>query len=161
YVASETSPSSHPAADARVAAAELQAALREAVDALPTRCRQVFELSRVQGLKYGEIAQQLGVSVKAVEAQMGRALRTLREWLVPPGAEPGVVLYLHGGGYVSCSAATHRPITTTIARLTGRRVLAVDYRRAPEHRFPAALDDVEAAYRWLLDSGVPARSIAL
>jgi RNA polymerase sigma-70 factor (ECF subfamily) len=72
-----------PTADARLAEAELQAALRAAVDALPTRCRQVFELSRVQGLKYGEIAQLLGVSVKAVEAQMGKALRTLRERLAP------------------------------------------------------------------------------
>ena len=70
-------------ADGRVAEAELQAALREAVASLPTRCRQVFELSRVQGLKYGEIAQLLGVSVKAVEAQMGKALRTLRERLAP------------------------------------------------------------------------------
>ena len=70
-------------ADARVAEAELQAALREAVASLPTRCRQVFEMSRVQGLKYGEIAQLLGVSVKAVEAQMGKALRTLRERLAP------------------------------------------------------------------------------
>ena len=70
-------------ADGRVAEAELQAALREAVASLPTRCRQVFELSRVQGLKYGEIAQLLGVSVKAVEAQMGKALRTLRTRLAP------------------------------------------------------------------------------
>ena len=72
-----------PTADGRVAEAEIQAALRDAVDALPTRCRQVFEMSRVQGLKYGEIAQLLGVSVKAVEAQMGKALLALRERLAP------------------------------------------------------------------------------
>ena len=50
---------------------------------LTPRCREVFELSRVHGLKYGEIADTLGISVKAVEAQMGKALRTLREHLAP------------------------------------------------------------------------------
>jgi RNA polymerase sigma-70 factor, ECF subfamily len=69
---------------------EIAVALRQAMDDLPPRCREVFELSRLHNLKYTEIAQTLGVSVKAVEAQMGRALRTLRErlaaWL-PDGGE--------------------------------------------------------------------------
>jgi RNA polymerase sigma-70 factor (ECF subfamily) len=77
-------------ADAELVEEEIGVALRQAVDELPPRCREVFELSRVHGLKYAEIAQTLGVSVKAVEAQMGKALRTLRErlakWL-PPGRE--------------------------------------------------------------------------
>jgi acetyl esterase/lipase len=68
---------------------------------------------------------------------------------------------MHGGGYVACSPATHRPITAALARLTGRRVLAIDYRLAPEHRFPAALDDCVAAYRWLLERGIEPDSIAL
>jgi acetyl esterase/lipase len=83
------------------------------------------------------------------------------EWLTPPDARPGAILYLHGGGYVSCSAATHRPITAALARLGRRRVLSVDYRLAPEHRFPAAIDDVAAAYEWLLASGVPASGVAV
>ena len=70
-------------APSRLVAQEIDAALREALDALTPRCREVFEMSRVQGLKYGEIAETLGVSVKAVEAQMGKALRTLREHLAP------------------------------------------------------------------------------
>ncbi|AHG88336.1 Esterase [Gemmatirosa kalamazoonensis] len=90
-----------------------------------------------------------------------RAAGVRGEWIVPPRAEPGVVLYLHGGGYVACSPATHRPITAALARRTGRRVLAVDYRLAPEHRFPAAVNDVTAAYRWLLDAGTPPHAIAL
>jgi acetyl esterase/lipase len=57
---------------------------------------------------------------------------------------------VHGGGFVSCSAATHRPITAALARLTSRRVFSLDYRLAPEHRFPAAPNDVLAAYEWLL-----------
>ena len=70
-------------APSRLVAQEIDAALRGALDELTPRCREVFELSRVQGLKYGEIAATLGVSVKAVEAQMGKALRVLRERLAP------------------------------------------------------------------------------
>jgi len=69
--------------DAHVGTDELQAAIGRAMDALPPRCREVFELSRVHGLKYAEIASSLGVTVKAVEAQMARALRTMREELAP------------------------------------------------------------------------------
>lgn len=68
-------------ADAAASAAELAEAVTRAVAALPPRCREVFVLSRVQGLRYGEIAGTLGVTVKAVEANMGRALRTLRTHL--------------------------------------------------------------------------------
>jgi RNA polymerase sigma-70 factor, ECF subfamily len=70
-------------AHAQVVEDEIEVALRKAVDGLPTRCREVFELSRVHGLKYTEIAKVLGVSVKAVEAQMGKALQRLREQLAP------------------------------------------------------------------------------
>jgi RNA polymerase sigma-70 factor, ECF subfamily len=74
---------SQPDAPARVAEAEMDAAVRAAVDSLPERCREVFELSRGQGLRYAEIAGVLGISVKTVEAQMGKALRVLRERLAP------------------------------------------------------------------------------
>lgn len=64
---------------------EIEVALRRAVSELPERCREVFELSRTAGLKYSEIAAVLGISVKTVEAQMGKALRSLRvklaQWL--------------------------------------------------------------------------------
>ena len=65
----------------KLVAGELRDALREAVDELPPACRQVFELSRGQGLKYAEIASTLGISVKTVESQMGKALRHLRSRL--------------------------------------------------------------------------------
>jgi RNA polymerase sigma-70 factor (ECF subfamily) len=74
---------SAPHADAEVTQEELSVAVQDAVRSLPDRCREVFELSRVHGLKYAEIAAQLGISVKTVEAQMGKALRTLRERLAP------------------------------------------------------------------------------
>lgn len=83
------------------------------------------------------------------------------EWLVPRAPAEHTIFYLHGGGYVSCSPATHRPITAALARLTPARVFAPDYRLAPEHPWPAALDDATSAYRWLLDSGIAPGSIAL
>ncbi|HVX41549.1 MAG TPA: RNA polymerase sigma-70 factor [Gemmatimonadaceae bacterium] len=63
--------------------AELRVALASAVAELPPACREVFELSRVQGLRYAEIASTLGISVKTVESQMGKALRHLRTRLAP------------------------------------------------------------------------------
>lgn len=74
------------------------------------------------------------------------------EWLTPVHLrdQQSVILYFHGGGYVSCSPASHRAITANLARLTGQRVFALSYRLAPEHPFPAAIDDAEAAYDWLL-----------
>ena len=83
------------------------------------------------------------------------------EWLSAKRADQGVILYLHGGGYVAGSPATHRPITAALARLAARRVFALEYRLAPEHRFPAAVDDALAGYRWLLQQGVAPESLAL
>jgi len=72
-----------PPADRAFMEKELDVALHDAVGKLPERCREVFELSRVHGLKYAEIAQVLDISIKTVETQMGRAIRTLRERLAP------------------------------------------------------------------------------
>jgi RNA polymerase sigma-70 factor (ECF subfamily) len=85
-------PTEAPAAGAgRAVATELAAAAMAAVAELPPRCRAVFTLSRARGLSYAEIADTLGISIKTVEAQMGRALRTLRERLAPwlPGGDAG------------------------------------------------------------------------
>lgn len=83
------------------------------------------------------------------------------EWLVPATAAPVTILYLHGGGYVSGSPATHRPITAALARLTPATVFAADYRLAPEHPYPAALDDAVEGYRWLLRSGTAPGSLVI
>jgi len=68
-------------ADSEVREEELRIAIQSAIAGLPDRCREVFELSRIHGLKYAEIATSLGISVKTVEAQMGKALRVMREKL--------------------------------------------------------------------------------
>ncbi len=74
---------SEPPPDAALGESELDQAIGAAVSSLPDRCREVFELSRVHGLRYAEIAERLGISVKTVEAQMGKALKVMRERLAP------------------------------------------------------------------------------
>jgi epsilon-lactone hydrolase len=76
------------------------------------------------------------------------------EWVIAAGArDNAVVLYLHGGGYALGSIATHRRLAGEVSRATGAKALLIDYRLAPEHPYPAAVDDAVAAYRWLLDQG--------
>jgi acetyl esterase/lipase len=74
---------------------------------------------------------------------------------------PLVILYLHGGGYVSGSPASHRAVTGHLAARCDARVFAADYRLAPEHPFPSALDDALAAYRGLLAEGVNPGSVVI
>lgn len=83
-------------------------------------------------------------------------------WCNPPagGASDRVVLYTHGGGFVVGSRHTHRKLAGHLAKAIGCRVLVVDYRRAPEHPFPAQLDDCVRVYRWLLAQGIEPGHIA-
>lgn len=84
------------------------------------------------------------------------------EWVDWQGADAGrTILFLHGGGYVICSPRTHREMICRIARASAARALSLDYRLAPEHPHPAALEDALAGYRWLLDSGTPPSRIAV
>jgi epsilon-lactone hydrolase len=74
------------------------------------------------------------------------------EWIRPAGARTdAALLYLHGGGYVIGSPRSHRHLAEAIARAAGIACLLPDYRLAPEHAFPAAVDDAVAAYRWLIE----------
>ncbi len=77
-------------------------------------------------------------------------------WFEPPDRVPGAVLfYLHGGGYIMCSAlTTHSDLICRLAKAARCKVLAIDYRLAPEHPFPAALDDTLLAYKWLLEQDI-------
>jgi epsilon-lactone hydrolase len=99
----------------------------------------------------------LGMKIERVGGQVKG------EWISPPrfSKTAPVVYYLHGGGYISGSAKSCRPITATLARQLGTRVFGLDYRLAPEHRFPAGLDDAVAGYRWLLASGIDPESMAV
>jgi acetyl esterase/lipase len=84
------------------------------------------------------------------------------EWLSAPDADVGrAVLYLHGGGYVIGSINTHRSLAANLSRASKARVLVIDYRLAPEHPHPAAVDDSVAAYRWMLGQGLKPARIAV
>ncbi|HYO51282.1 alpha/beta hydrolase [Archangium sp.] len=82
-------------------------------------------------------------------------------WVTPvAGAAGTVILYLHGGAYVVGSAEQYRGFTGRLAVDTGTRLLVPDYRLAPEHPYPAALEDALAAWRWLRSTGVePSRVV--
>jgi monoterpene epsilon-lactone hydrolase len=83
------------------------------------------------------------------------------EWITPANApRDKAILYFHGGGFSIVSVTSHRELIAQIADTSGCRVLAINYRLAPEHRFPAALDDAMAAYGWMLDQGSIPENIA-
>lgn len=87
------------------------------------------------------------------------------EWIEPAAPSHAAhrrrILYLHGGGYFSMSARTHRAITSRLAAWSDASLFALDYRLAPEHRFPAALEDAVAAFRWLVAAGTPPARIVV
>lgn len=83
-------------------------------------------------------------------------------WLDTNNSEQApIILYFHGGGYVMGSALSHRALIERLTLASGGKLLAVNYRLAPEHPFPAAPDDALCAYRWLLEQGYPAEDIAI
>jgi monoterpene epsilon-lactone hydrolase len=84
-------------------------------------------------------------------------------WLAAPGADDGrILLFLHGGGYELGSLRSDGELAARLGRASGMRVLFPDYRLAPEHPFPAAIDDVLAAWRWLrTEQDMSAASIAV
>lgn len=99
-------------------------------------------------------AAKAGKLPEGIEVQRVDAAGMVAEWLIPAGADrEKVVLYVHGGGYVSGSCSDHRSVVAKLARYSGISHLLYEYRLAPEHPFPAALEDSVAVYRWLLDSG--------
>lgn len=115
---------------------------------------------------------RMGISAWVMEASAGimpapsARITPLRgnvrgEW-VEHGENTGrVILYCHGGAYIAGSPRTHRPLTAALARDAGARVLALDYRQAPEYGFPAWLDDSVEAYRHLLATGERPHQIVL
>jgi epsilon-lactone hydrolase len=83
------------------------------------------------------------------------------EWISPADTPlDKAILYFHGGGFRIGSVDSHRDLISQIALASGCRVLAINYRLAPEHRFPAALDDALASYGWMLDRGLKSSNVA-
>ena len=110
------------------------------------------------------------IPIEAQRARQGRFKRSARipadircqpvdaegvpaEWIAAPDSSMGAILYLHGGAYALGSIKNHRNFVARLARACQTRALAINYRLAPEHPYPAALEDVMAAYQWLLTQG--------
>jgi monoterpene epsilon-lactone hydrolase len=84
------------------------------------------------------------------------------EWSIAPGSDASrVLLYFHGGGYCSGSILSHRRLVTEAGRAAWVRTLAIGYRLAPEHPFPAALDDAFSAWNFLMKHGIAAEHVAV
>jgi monoterpene epsilon-lactone hydrolase len=98
-----------------------------------------------------------------VRPENGPALKG--EWIEPAApdhpARDRCILYFHGGAYITMSARSYRTITSRLATWSDTRLFALDYRLAPEHPFPAALDDAVAAYRALIAAGTPPARIVV
>lgn len=108
---------------------------------------QFVAVIRALMARYGDVgpAPSLdGVTFTPVDAGGVRA-----EWVIPPDADPARrIVYTHGGGWVGGSPDGYRAITGTLACLSRAAILVVDYRLAPEHRFPSGLEDCVKAFRW-------------
>ncbi len=130
----------------------------------------------VQMLRAQPIAQPTIEGMRASMEQMGQAFppapdvkaekvkvgNIAAEWIGAPGADAGrAILYLHGGGYVAGSINSHRALAGRVSRAAQARVLVIDYRLAPEHPFPAAVEDAIAAYRWMLAQKLAPKRIAI
>ena len=132
---------------------------------LPRRRRRptIVELGRLAELRaeFDELAHRkpLPSNVTYRSTNMGGVNA---EWVSTPDADDSrAILYLHGGCYTGGSVQTHRDVMTRLAVETSTRVLGIDYRLAPMHPFPAAVEDASAAYRSILRIGLQPRRIAI
>lgn len=109
---------------------------------------------------------RLDDATRRVDARTAVSEQPAGEWVLAEGARPDHrMLYVHGGSWMSGSPEGYRPLAARISRQTGFSVFVLDYRLAPEHPFPAGLDDCVEAWRWLLSRGPettsPARSMVI
>lgn len=105
--------------------------------------------------RYASVPEGLTVKPQIIEGMQA-------EWLIPDGANRDkLILYVHGGGYVSGSCNDHRGFVSKFAKNTGVTNFTYEYRLAPEHPFPAALDDSVKIYEWLLASGYKPENILI
>lgn len=142
-------------ASSRIALGAARLTLRPLEHLIPDTAFGIAITRRVlAGLVAAGSTTARGVEVESVDLDDAKHGRIKGEWNRPAGARrDGVVLYIHGSGYNLCSTRTHRPLVTRFAKAANLAVFSTEYRLAPKHVFPAAADDVERAYDWLLDQG--------
>ena len=132
------------------------AAIRAAIAARP-RADDIGQRRRDIDARGRQFPLASDVTVEPVVAKGVKA-----EWTSTPDADrEKAMLYLHGGGYVIGSLDSHRHLVAEMGRAARARALALDYRLAPEHPFPAAVEDALAGYRCLLESGVRPAAISI
>ncbi|MFI6773370.1 alpha/beta hydrolase [Nocardia sp. NPDC050412] len=148
-----------PSARSRLAAAACEIGLRPLNNAVPLNAPGVWFARKL----IATIMATAGPPPRGISVVQVRSGTVRGEWVRAPGVDFGqrAIYYIHGSGYVLCSARTHRGLAAQLSEKTGLPVFLTDYRLAPEHRFPAAADDVEAGYRWLLDRGFAAQDLVI
>ena len=144
---------------AQIAAAASVAGLRQVNGLLPANRAGIWA---GRGL-IAAVMAAFGPTLPGTSVVEVRAGDLRGEWVRAAGVEHGerAIYYIHGSGYVVCSARTHRGLASRLSKATGLPVFLVDYRLAPEHRFPAAAQDVAAGYRWLLEKGYRAGDLVI
>ncbi|MFN3714312.1 MAG: alpha/beta hydrolase [Alcanivoracaceae bacterium] len=137
----------------------LRIAVKPAARYLAVRADKVHQYRPMVCRAAGLLAMPDHIHIEPLDADsfQGEWLHSLRAVKV----DERVVLYIPGGAFSIGSPITHRGITARLAHFTGCRVLAVNYSKAPEHPYPAALHDVLNAYQWLLDQGVPSNNVVI
>ena len=132
-------------------------AIRAHLATLPPMRGQTVEEAR----KMYDKAQYVFALPEGVEVETGDLGGVPAEIVTPADRGAGTLLYFHGGGYAIGSPVSHRHLVAALAAASRMRAYALDYRRAPEHPFPAAVDDALAGYRGLLDAGIAPETIVL
>lgn len=132
--------------------------VREMLAALPkVRDTSIEDLRAQMEAWIGSFPLPEGISLETVDAGGVRAERVK----APAARNDTALLYLHGGGYVVGSPVSARPLAAAVSEAAATTVLSLDYRLAPEHPFPAAVDDAVAGFRWLLRQGTAPDRIAI
>jgi acetyl esterase/lipase len=133
----------------------LRGKLKKETFDMNTSIEQFREDCEKGAARYAKIPEGITVKEQSIEGIKS-------EWLIPDGANSEkLIMYVHGGGYVSGSCSDHRGFVSKFARFTGATSLVFEYRLAPEHPFPAALDDSLKVYRWLLSAGYKPENIII
>jgi epsilon-lactone hydrolase len=136
---------------------------------LMTGLRPLADVARLSSGVHRALVRELFDLAGYVPLPRGTRTHSISEdgvrgrWIAGRNADEaaGAILYLHGGGFVFGGQRTHRHLVAALSVTTGLPALLLDYRRAPEHPFPAAADDAVAGFRWLLEQGFPAERIVV
>lgn len=133
----------------------LQGKFKKEVFDFNTSIEGFRELCEKGAAKYAKIPENISVKPEVIEGINS-------EWLIPKDSSPDkVILYVHGGGYVSGSCNDHRGFVSKFAAKCNYKTLQYEYRLAPEHPYPAALDDSVKIYKWLVENGFKSNNILI